>query len=70
VFVKLPEAEREAALKVPGAKPFEPMKGRPMREYVVLPPAAWADKKKAGAWIRDSLDFVAAAGPKQAKPRK
>lgn len=40
LFVRLPEAERTVLLREPGAHLLEPMAGRPMREYVVLP-AAW-----------------------------
>jgi hypothetical protein len=34
---KLPKEELEAALKLPGVKPFVPMKGRPMKEWVEVP---------------------------------
>lgn len=37
VFVRLPEKDR-AALTGEGGAALEPMPGRPMREYVVLPP--------------------------------
>jgi hypothetical protein len=31
------EAQREAALAIPGAEPFDPGMGRPMREWVLVP---------------------------------
>jgi hypothetical protein len=31
------EAEREQALALPGAEPFDPGMGRPMREWVLVP---------------------------------
>ena len=38
VNVKLvDEAQREAALAIPGAEPFDPGMGRPMREWVLVP---------------------------------
>jgi hypothetical protein len=38
VNVKLvDEAQREAALSIPGAEPFDPGMGRPMREWVLVP---------------------------------
>lgn len=44
---KLPSpAEREAALALEGAHLFEPMAGRPMKEWVAVPASAadrWAD---------------------------
>lgn len=60
VFVRLAEADRAEALKLPGAKLFEPMKGRPMREYVVLPPPVLSAPKKAKAWVAKAVDFVEA----------
>jgi hypothetical protein len=38
VNVKLvDEAQREVALAIPGAEPFDPGMGRPMREWVLVP---------------------------------
>jgi hypothetical protein len=34
---KLPPDARAEALAIPGAEPFDPGKGRPMREWVVVP---------------------------------
>ena len=31
------EAQRKAALAIPGAEPFDPGMGRPMREWVLVP---------------------------------
>jgi hypothetical protein len=40
VNVKLTdEAQREAALAIPGTTQFDPGMGRPMREWVLVPPA-------------------------------
>ena len=38
-FVRLTGDAKAEALALPGAGPFEPMPGRPMGDYVVLPPA-------------------------------
>jgi hypothetical protein len=40
------EAQREAALAIPGAEPFDPGMGRPMREWVLVPAA------KSDEWER------------------
>ncbi|HEY3001944.1 MAG TPA: hypothetical protein VGJ44_06305 [Kribbellaceae bacterium] len=40
---KLPPRAREAALALPGAEPFDPGMGRPMKEWVVVP-LAQADR--------------------------
>jgi len=37
-MLRLSDEDRAKFLRLPGAKPFEPMAGRPMREYVELPP--------------------------------
>jgi hypothetical protein len=47
ITVKLTdEAQREAALALPGATPFDPGMGRPMREWVHVPAA------QSGEWQR------------------
>ena len=42
VILRLPEAERNEVIGA-GGGPFEPMAGRPMKEYVMLP-TAWRDE--------------------------
>jgi len=74
VFVRLSEADRAAALRLPGAGLFEPMSGRPMKEYVVLPPAVFKDPKKAKTWVQKSMDYASTVVPKggsksNSKPR-
>jgi len=69
VFVRLGVEDRAAALKLPGAKLFEPMKGRPMREYVELPPAVFKEDKGATLWGSRALLFVLGMPPKSAKKK-
>ena len=66
VFVRLGDADREKAMKA-GGSPYEPMKGRPMREYFVLPSAWRKDRKKVRTWVARSLDFAEELPSKQAK---
>jgi TfoX/Sxy family transcriptional regulator of competence genes len=68
-FVRLPEADR-AELAGTGAAAFEPMPGRPMRDYVELPAAFLADEAARDSWLRRSLDHVASLPPKEKKPKK
>jgi TfoX/Sxy family transcriptional regulator of competence genes len=64
VFVRLPDDERDL---VPGGRPFEPMPGRPMREYVVLP-SEWRNKpERVREWAARSLDWAEELPPKQKK---
>ena len=64
VFVRLGDADRAAANEA-GAKPFEPMAGRPMREYVVLPPKVLKDRKAAEGWTARSLRYAQSLPPKK-----
>ncbi|MFQ5626034.1 MAG: TfoX/Sxy family protein, partial [Methyloligellaceae bacterium] len=49
-IVRLSQDDREAAHTQFGAKPFDPMKGRPMREYISLPEEIVADKNALKDW--------------------
>jgi TfoX/Sxy family transcriptional regulator of competence genes len=64
MILRLPESLREEFLKVDGAKIFEPMPGRPMREYVAVPPQVMADKKKLASWVSRALDYGTSLKPK------
>jgi TfoX/Sxy family transcriptional regulator of competence genes len=50
LFVRLDEPSREDFLKR-GAKPFEPLPGRRMKEYVVLPAAVVEDEAVLVGWF-------------------
>jgi hypothetical protein len=53
-----------------GGGPFEPMAGRPMREYVVLPPAWREDEPhRVREWVARSLDHAEELPPKQPKKK-
>jgi TfoX/Sxy family transcriptional regulator of competence genes len=68
ILVRLPEADREKVLGACG-RVFEPMPGRPMREYVVLPDA-WRDEpKRVREWAARSLDHAGELPPKKPKPK-
>lgn len=69
LVVRLPEDGRMAFLKLDGSSAFEPMPGRPMREYVVAPPAMVARPASLAPWIRRSLDYARSIPPKAAKRR-
>ena len=69
VVVKLPPERRAAAMEA-GAAQFEPMPGRPMREYVVLPDSSLADGGDLSRWLDEAFRFVAALPAKEPKPRQ
>ena len=68
IVVRLPDERRAAAIQA-GAAQFEPMPGRPMREYVALPPSSVAAADLPG-WLDEAFRFVAAMPVKEPKPRK
>ena len=63
-FVRLSEADA-AELTTAGGGPFEPMPGRPMRGYTVLPRAMADDPAIAGAWVDRAIGHVAGLTPKK-----
>ena len=69
VMVRLPEDERNARI-ADGWSLFEPMPGRPMREYVALPPELVEDPDAMRGWIERAATYAASLPPKEAKPRK
>ena len=69
VMVRLPEEERLARLDE-GWSLFEPMPGRPMREYVALPVTVFEDPAATRRWIERAAAYTRTLPPKVAKPRK
>jgi TfoX/Sxy family transcriptional regulator of competence genes len=63
-FVRLAERDRAELLAEVGAAPFEPMAGRPMREYVALPPATIEDAVALEAWVDRAVAYARTLPPK------
>ena len=68
VLVRLPEEDRETVIAA-GGSVFEPMAGRPMREYVVLPEAWRDDVPRIEEWAARALDHAEELPPKQPKKK-
>ena len=66
LFVRLGEEDRGELLKLRGAVPFAPMKGRPMKEYVVLPPSLIDDEEAVKSWMRRGLEYARSLPPRTA----
>ena len=66
VFLRLPEEDR-SAIERAGGGPFEPMPGRPMKEYIVLPAAWRREPRKLEEWVARSLDWAEGLPPKRPK---
>jgi hypothetical protein len=62
--VRLPDAEIEAA-KTAGAGPFEPMPGKPMKSFVVIPKSDVADDDAIRRWVQRGLDHAASMPAKK-----
>ena len=70
LVLRLPDSEREKLLKRVGAKPFEPMPGRPMREYVVAPDDFVAQPAQVKAWLRKAFEYGSSLPPKAGSRKK
>jgi TfoX/Sxy family transcriptional regulator of competence genes len=70
VFVRLSPEARAELLAYDGAGPFEPMPGRPMGEYVVLPGAWRGEPERAHSWVLRSFRWAAELPTKEKKPKK
>lgn len=68
VVARLSEADREKA-KQNGVRQFEPMPGRPMKEYVVVPGTDVANPAALASWI-ERAHRHAETLPAKAKPVK
>ncbi|HXT14907.1 MAG TPA: TfoX/Sxy family protein [Gemmatimonadaceae bacterium] len=70
IMVRLSEADRAAAMKIPGAKPFEPSPGRAMKEYVDFPRAVIDDPGALANWFGRAARYVGTLPAKAAKSPK
>jgi len=68
--VRLADAERAHLLAEPGASQFEPMPGRPMKGFAVLPADVVAEPERARAWVERALAHASSLPPKQPRARK
>jgi TfoX/Sxy family transcriptional regulator of competence genes len=57
LVLRLPDGERET-LRALGAKPFEPMPGRIMHEYVVAPPTLATRPAEVSKWLRKAFAYA------------
>ncbi|MDQ6947885.1 MAG: TfoX/Sxy family protein [Actinomycetota bacterium] len=67
LILRLSEADRAAFAEEVGGRVFEPMPGRPMKEYVVVP-ADVTKGPEVEQWVRASYDYAHSLAPK--KPKK
>lgn len=70
LILRLSESDRGVFLQQEGAALFEPMPGRPMREYVAVPPRLLADGPALRGWVAKAYGYSRSLPPKAPKAPK
>ncbi|MBU0517784.1 TfoX/Sxy family protein [bacterium] len=71
IWIRLPAEYREAIFaENDEAQTFEPMRGRQMREYVVLPESIHGNPDLLDKWLNRSYHYVYSLPVKVKKPKK
>lgn len=70
LILRLPAEGREEAVRKIGARPFEPMPARTMRDYVALADAHRLDVAKVRPWMARAFTYAQSLPPKPAKRAK
>ena len=66
IFIRLSEQDRKKIISENDeVMPFEPLKGRVMKEYVVLPGSIYNDPEKFHGLLRSSYDYASSLPAKQ-----
>jgi TfoX/Sxy family transcriptional regulator of competence genes len=69
LILRLPPELRDELIQLHGAKPFAPMAGRIVKEYVALPESLVRDGEKLSAWVGKVLVHGESLEPKAAKAK-
>ena len=69
LFLRLSETDRARFLKLPGATRFEPLPGRPMREYVTAPSDMTGQPGLTAKWLSRAYAYGSSLPPKARKTR-
>jgi TfoX/Sxy family transcriptional regulator of competence genes len=68
LFLRLSDADMTQIMNdYEAVSAFEPMPGRAMKGYVVLPKVIYSDDKLFGEWLEKSMKFVSSLPPKHEK---
>ncbi|MFQ5976045.1 MAG: TfoX/Sxy family protein [Candidatus Hydrothermarchaeales archaeon] len=71
IFIRLSEADRKEILSLNDeASLFEPLKGRVMKEYVVLPESLYIHRGDFAIWLDRAYGYVLSLPPKKVKKKK
>jgi TfoX/Sxy family transcriptional regulator of competence genes len=69
MILRLPGELREELIQLHGGKPFAPMAGRVMKEYVALPAALLHDREQLSSWVGKALAYGESLEPKSTKTK-
>ena len=69
IMVRLNEKERGDCIRKKGAKQFEPMPGRPMKEYIEVPEDVVNNQKTLKEVVQQSVNYVLGLKPKEKKKK-
>jgi TfoX/Sxy family transcriptional regulator of competence genes len=69
MILRLAPESREELIGAHGGKPFAPMAGRVMKEYVVLPESIIRDREQLSSWVSKALVYGESLVPKAAKAK-
>jgi TfoX/Sxy family transcriptional regulator of competence genes len=67
MVLRLPDEKRAEFLRLKGSAQFEPMPGRVMREYVVVPKVLLNAPEQLREWVEKSLSYVSSLPAKEKK---
>ena len=70
VMVRIGEQRTSSLIESGEAEPFDPMEGKPMREYVYLNGEQIAEDGELLEWLDEASEFAASLPPKKQKSRK
>ena len=69
MIVRLDDRGRTELLAIPGAEPFEPLPGRLMKEYVVVPPRIVESGLALREWVDRAFAYALSLPPREKKMR-
>ena len=67
LVLRLTEKERDAFLRQEGARRFEPLPGRVMREYVVAPDALADEPRAVRSWLTKAFRYASSLPAKPSR---
>jgi TfoX/Sxy family transcriptional regulator of competence genes len=70
IMVRVGEKLTSRLIESGEAEPFDPMGGKPMREYVLLDSEKIAEDSDLLEWLDQASDFASALPPKKPRQRK